>query len=1249
MTAIFISHSNAEPDRAEAAAMRDALAEVGYENVFLDLTGLRAMQEWESQLYRQLAVADVVVFLHSRASASSPWCQREIGIARFRHQSVLVVPIEDCSSSTLLSTVQQLRYRPGREQRHAEVVHALDQSGYGPETSYRWDVHASPYPGLAPFEADRAAVFFGREQDIRELEGYLNPDRATSAVILIAGASGTGKSSLIRAGLLPRLRRRPDWLVLDVLEPGPDFRERIAQVVAGLGSDNRDDAHPGRTRTVPILVVDQAERLLVGDENTGEGNPALEDLARALSDRCGLTVIIVTKTADTRLTAPIADWLVAKHLVVGLDRTQLAHVVAEPAARAGISVDPALVSRLVEATPSGEALPLLALTLAEMWNRRGSTTSLTLDDYERVGGVTKILTDVAQSVLRTLPTVPQDEVLSTLLSFVSVDHAEQAISVPQTLESFVGTPRRIVDAFADRRLLTIKDVKGRTGTRTVALTHDALMSSWREFAEAIKGEREQLVLENDVRREANRGEKDWTLLTGPRLDAALERFHDRESDGPVASYLAACRKARADAVAAQERATRLTIQRRRRTVLAATGMCVALVALTGVALLQRQNTEIQRQNTQITALEKAARAVSLSDTHRDQAVTAALEAIDLSPTPATYAALLQVLTDQPGPRHYLAAPGSGVRDIAWTPTSGLLVGSDAGVERMDEETGEREVLVPNFGQGVAVAASKDGSIVAALNTTQLALIDNKAVHQTQLGPPSLMPTLAMDSQGSRIAVADLTPAIRLLDRRGREVHKWPQDNNVLDMAMSADGHTLAVTDGAGVLSTLDMDSGVKTRFESVNAQLDSTAISPDGGTIVALSVSGQVERWTATRPKVSTELSTPGAASAVAFVANDVLAVGQEDGNITLLDPTTGNQLASFGSHRSPVMSIAGSSSQLFSVDKDLEVIAWDGIDAIPMLGEVVAAGVDEADVGEDGRLVALNTTDQTVREWPVSGQPRTGLGNVVLQGPIAAGPAGQLAILTNGSVHALDSRLRTAWKVSVSGAAALDWVGERLAVGTNSGGILLVRQGIVEDRVTVSAEKAQVTAVRGLPDGTVAWGTSQGDVGTWAAGGTKNVRHLGQHDSGRVTSLAYGASDQTLYSGGEDRQTLVWHLQDSASIQGRQAKPAPHQDDVVGMAQLSNAGQMWLASASQDSTIRLWDLRQDTEIGPKIPAPGRARYNWAASARSNRLATRDDKRRLIIWDLSPVGLLRTACRTLLPARSSSSSPPICDSNKAHP
>ena len=1223
MTAVFVSHSNAGPDRPVAIALRDGLLAAGYENVFLDVSGLRAMAEWEAQLYRQLAVADVVVFLHSSASATSPWCQREIGIARYRHLPVLVIPIEDVGPLEGLSTVQQLGYQPDPNTRANEALVALRRGGFAPEDEFAWDVDACPYPGLAPLDMDRAAVFFGREQEVRELESHLDPERTGGAVVLVAGASGTGKSSLVRAGLLPRLVRRPSWEVLGVLEPGRALRSDLAAALDRLA--HRPSSPEEAAGPTPLLVIDQAERLLVVGSQPGLA--ALDDLAAALGSVLGLHAILVTKSVDARLTTPVADWMVAKHLVVGLGRAELARVIAEPAARSGVDVEPALVSRLVEETPSGEALPLLAFTLAEIWRERVSPTAMTFRDYQAVGGVTRALNDAARSVMAALPLQSDDDVVSTMLEFVSVDPSGQPISVPRSVDSFAGGRRAVVDAFVERRLLTLH--ASSEGTPSVALTHDALMSSWGALASAIEREREGLVLETDVRREAARGEEDWTLVAGPRLDAALRRFHGREPEEEVRRYLAACREAEEAARATRRRTEQLARQRRRWTAVATAGLAATLVAAVVVVFLLRQNTRID-------ALQRAAQAVGLVDSRTDAAITDALAAVDAYPGVETYSALLTVLSHQPGTRRYLTAAGSDVRSVAMTPDGSPVIGTGRGLEDLVEATGELAPRPADVGEATAVAVvgSRDPITVVA-NRTRVTMIDEAGPRRLGSGSE----VLAVSDDGARIAVTDGDSTIRLLDSSGATIGSWQRPQTVHALALSGDGSRLAAVELGGSVVLADTAGGTPTEVESSISQLASVAMSSDAGFVVVMSSDGEVERLELAGDRSRVPLDVPGQATTIALLGDSVLAAGLEDGRIALFEPMSGNRIATVGAHGRAVAAIAGEADRFVSADTTGETILWDGADAVPRLADVVGKGLSVTDVDGDGVTVGFGD-DRQLSVWQptVDGPPESEaeLTESHLEvaddavDTVAIGSAGRVAYHTHqdGKLEVFANGIGSEPTASLTNTdiGALEWTTGGLVAGTSSGELLVV--GGTEHKTEEVA--AGITVLQAISDTSVAWGTSDGRVGLWDFSTEEPPQELGRgHGENSVTSLGFEEDRRVLYSGGDDHRVLAWEL--GSTSPSKATEVAAHGDAVVGVVPVSTADERWLVTVSQDYTLQIWDLETRSRVGPSLRAPSGGRYTWAGAGAGGEVVTLDDLGRVIIWRLSTDDLIRTACDTLLP------------------
>ncbi len=239
MSLLFISHSS--KDAAAAQTLRDRLYDKGYStegSVFLDFdanAGIQAGQEWEQTLYRNIRASRAVIVLCSAASMASRWCFVEITNARALGKHLFPVKIEDCQLDGLLTDHQVVDLTKGPDQGYERLFQGLFTSGLDPGNVLNWNSRRSPYPGLLAFQEEDAAVFFGRDREIAEGLDLLNKVRRMGdrGLVMVLGGSGSGKSSLVRAGIVPRLRCDVErWIVIDPFRPGETPAAALAEVLA---------------------------------------------------------------------------------------------------------------------------------------------------------------------------------------------------------------------------------------------------------------------------------------------------------------------------------------------------------------------------------------------------------------------------------------------------------------------------------------------------------------------------------------------------------------------------------------------------------------------------------------------------------------------------------------------------------------------------------------------------------------------------------------------------------------------------------------------------------------------------------------------------------------------------------------------------------------------------------------------------------------------------------------------------------
>ena len=432
MTAIFISHSSA--DNSAAAEMKAWLEAKGHTSLFLDFdpeAGIRGGTGWEQTLYQKLRQCQAVIALLTPDWLASKWCFAEMVQARERGKAIFPVKVQPCEASSVFSDIQHIDLTAKSEEGYERLRIGLLERGLDPLDVFDWDPKRAPYPGLLAFQEQDAAIFFGRGDDILKtletLDALRRQGSEAGRFLLLLGASGSGKSSLVRAGVIPRLKKRlAEWL------PVPPFRPQIEpldELAVALAAAFQASGQPRDWSTIRTMLQQAATQ-------TSADGFVLQGLARdlAVATKQPETTVLLTidqaeelfgytpaeaasrflrllratlDSGDRRLMALAtlrSDFLgeFQKHPVLQdsehphhfryraapvdpMPLKSFPEIIQGPARLAGLHLDGGLVEAIVSDTGTRDALPLLAFTLRRLYERFGSDGRLSLAEYESLG------------------------------------------------------------------------------------------------------------------------------------------------------------------------------------------------------------------------------------------------------------------------------------------------------------------------------------------------------------------------------------------------------------------------------------------------------------------------------------------------------------------------------------------------------------------------------------------------------------------------------------------------------------------------------------------------------------------------------------------------------------------------------------------------------------------------------------------------------------------------------------------------
>jgi WD40 repeat protein len=1005
----------------------------------------------------------------------------------------------------------------------------ISQTSSDAEIQARELIKASPYLGLEKFEVEDHDKFFGRDRWIENLTEHLKQKN----VLLLLGASGSGKSSLIQAGLVPALKKQPSLslfklfsFVPDVspfesfyvsLQPTYKSKAKLAQIVKEdtliqVGQSLKQDAQW-------LIFIDQFEELFTRTPKT-ERDVFIKSLIKLIEKSDSSIKVILTMRADfLDKLSPYPD-LGKLHdryslMLTDMDDRDLRLAIAEPAARNGVVFEKGLIEQIIaDFKQQAGSLPLLQYTLNLLWNKDDlQDRGLNAGTYQKLGGVTGALQQQANRIYDRFNEQQRKVAEQIFLELIELV-GKEAVSRRADKAIFEGDAiqKDVLYQLIDHRLLVSK----REGSKaTVEVAHEELLRSWKVLQDLIREKEEIIVLRNRLYADAKQwhelGQKDLQKDNSELWNGSkLARIVELQREGSLPNLDAVAIEFIESSVTQAERQKNEKIRTARRI---AVGSLVAVVISAGLGLIAWQKTREAELN-----LADALGATSLSLLDKGKDLDASVTAIKAGKIlqsqrvsrPEVTNALQEALNKR-SEYNRLEGHNDSVRSVSFSPDGKTLASgsADKTIKLWDLETG-KEI-------------------------------------RTLKGHDNYVNTISFSPDGKTLASGSGDKTIKLWNlETGKEIRTLKgHDNYVYSVSFSPDGKILASGSSDKTIKLWNLETGLEIRtLKGHDNYVRSVSFSPDGNTLASGSADKTIKLWNLeTGTEISTLKGHDNYVYSVSFSPDSkTLASGSEDKTIKLWNPETGKEVSTLKGHDNAVNSVSFShdSKTLASGSGDKTIKLWNleaGTEISTLKGHDNA--VRSVSFSPDGKILVSGSQDKTIKLWNLE---------------------------AGTEISTLQGHDNPVYSVTFSPDSKI------LASGSADKTIKLWNPETGKEISTVKEHNNTVWSVSFSPDGKIlASGSEDNTIKLWNVERGTEIRTLKGHD--KVKSISFSPDGKILASGSEDNTIKLWNVE-----RGTEIRTLKGHNGSLWRVSFSPDGKI-LASGSVDNTIKLWNPNTGTEI----------------------------------------------------------------------